>query len=60
VVGENFGGMFTGSGTDPNSGPLLALLAVTYWPVRANLTSARRGNPTLWLARTETIPQRRV
>jgi len=31
IVGENFGGMLTGSGTDPNSGPPLALLAVAYW-----------------------------
>ena len=32
VVGENFGAILTGTGTDPNSGPLLALLALTYWP----------------------------
>jgi hypothetical protein len=32
VVGENFGGIGAGSGTDPNSGPLLMLLAVAYWP----------------------------
>jgi hypothetical protein len=32
VVGENFGAVFTGSATDPNSGPLLALLAAAYWP----------------------------
>ena len=31
-VAEGLGGIFTGSGTDPNSGPLLALLALTYWP----------------------------
>jgi hypothetical protein len=29
---EALGGVFTGSGTDPSSGPLLALLAVAYWP----------------------------
>lgn len=39
VAGENFGGVFTGSGTDPNSGPLLALLAAAYWP-RAGLQRA--------------------
>jgi hypothetical protein len=33
VVGEAFGTIFTGGGTDPNSGPLLALLALAYWPV---------------------------
>jgi len=31
ITGEYFGGMFTGSGTDPNSGPLFLLLAVTLW-----------------------------
>jgi len=34
VLGENFGGIFTGSGTDPNSGPLLMLIAAAYWPHR--------------------------
>lgn len=32
VVGENFGAIFAGSATDPNSGLLLMLLAVAYWP----------------------------
>jgi hypothetical protein len=35
VFGEALGAIFTGSGTDPNSGPLLALLALAYWPARA-------------------------
>jgi hypothetical protein len=35
VVGEGFGGVFSGPATDPNSGPLLVLLAAAYWPVRA-------------------------
>jgi hypothetical protein len=35
VVGENFGAIFTGSATDPNSGLMLALLAAAYWPARA-------------------------
>jgi hypothetical protein len=34
VFGEAFGGILTGGGTDPNSGPLLMLLALAYWPVR--------------------------
>ena len=34
VLGENFGSIFTGSGTDPNSGPLLMLIAAAYWPYR--------------------------
>jgi len=31
-LAEGLGGVFTGGGTDPNSGPLLALLAVAFWP----------------------------
>ena len=38
VVGEAFGTILTGGGTDPNSGPLLALLALTYWPLAAAAT----------------------
>jgi hypothetical protein len=32
AIGQDFGGIFTGSATDPNSGLLLGLLAVAYWP----------------------------
>ena len=32
VLGENFGGILTGRGTDPNTGPLLILLAAAFWP----------------------------
>jgi hypothetical protein len=31
VVGQNFGGIFTGMGTDPNTGPLLVLFALCLW-----------------------------
>jgi hypothetical protein len=34
VVGENFGMILAGGATDPNSGPLLILLAIAYWPAR--------------------------
>ncbi len=30
VAGENFGGILSGSGTDPSSGPLLILLSIAY------------------------------
>lgn len=33
-VGQGLGGILTGAGTDPGSGPLLALLAAAFWPVR--------------------------
>lgn len=37
-LGEDFGGVFTGSGTDVNTGPLLILLVVAYWrPERQGL-----------------------
>jgi hypothetical protein len=45
AVGEAFGGILTGGGTDPNSGPLLILLALTYWPVRATATAPERTTP---------------
>ena len=35
IAGQDFGAIFTGSATDPNSGLLLALLAVAYWPAKA-------------------------
>ena len=35
----------TGGGTDPNSGLLLILLALTYWPVRAAVTAPARTAP---------------
>jgi hypothetical protein len=38
VVAENFGGIATGTGTDPNTGPLLVLLALAYWPRRERAT----------------------
>jgi len=34
-LGEGLGGILTGGGTDPNSGLLLALVTVAYWPVAA-------------------------
>jgi hypothetical protein len=35
VVGEALGGILVAGATDPNSGPLLMLLALAYWPVGA-------------------------
>jgi hypothetical protein len=32
AAGEQFGGILTGQATDPNTGPLLILIAVAYWP----------------------------
>jgi hypothetical protein len=35
VFAQAFGGILAGGATDVNSGPLLALLALAYWPLRA-------------------------
>jgi len=46
VFGEAFGTILAGGATDPNSGLLLILLAVTYWPTRTLTTApaaARRA-----------------
>jgi hypothetical protein len=45
VFGEAFGEIMAGGATDPNSGPLLALLALTYWPARAVVTAPARTAP---------------
>ncbi len=34
VVGEDLGEILAGGATDPGSGPLLVLIALTYWPLR--------------------------
>jgi hypothetical protein len=39
-VGQDFGEILTGQGTDPNSGPLLFLLALAYWPLRPQAAQA--------------------
>ncbi len=46
VAGEDFGAIFTGSATDPNSGLPLALLAVAYWPGRATTPAPPSPRPT--------------
>lgn len=40
VAVQNFGGILAGGATDPNSGPLVILLALIYWP----LTNPRASN----------------
>jgi len=41
VPGQDFGMILAGGATDPDSGPLLALLALAYWPARTALAAAR-------------------
>ena len=54
VVAEAFGGILAGGGTDPNSGPLLVLLALAYWPFRA--ASASTGAVSVLSAGVERGP----
>jgi hypothetical protein len=58
VFGEAFGGILAdGGGTDPNSGPLLALLSLAYWPLATAGPRARSpqadGPPVMAAGRTE-------
>ena len=43
AVGEAFGMILAGGATDPNTGPLLAILALAYWPARGPTTAADRA-----------------
>ncbi len=42
VFGQAFGMIMAGGATDPNSGPLLVLLALSYWPLTAAEGKAAR------------------
>jgi hypothetical protein len=43
VVAQALGGILASGATDPNSGPLLVLLALAYWPATAALSSDAEG-----------------
>jgi hypothetical protein len=43
IGGQNFGGILTGQGTDPGSGPLFVLLALTLFPTARNAVGALRS-----------------
>jgi hypothetical protein len=45
VVGEDFGEIPTGTATDPNTGPLLILLAAAYWPLQPGCPRERAVPP---------------
>jgi hypothetical protein len=45
VAGENFGGVLSGSATDPGSGLVLVLLAAAYWPGRFGLPRPAHQDP---------------
>ncbi|NYJ76184.1 hypothetical protein [Allobranchiibius huperziae] len=41
VVAQDFGGIATGQGTDPNSGLVLAVLALCFWPIHLTARDIR-------------------
>ena len=53
---EGLGGILTGGGTDPNSGLLLALLALAYWPLASAVLSAT-GQPDVVAATQPESPE---
>lgn len=48
-VAQDFGELLTGQATDPNSGPLLIVIAAAFWPV-AGMARRERVSPELLLA----------
>ena len=59
VFGEAFGAILAGGATDPNSGLLLILLALAYWPVRkppAVVAPAAAGSAAREAAEGEVTP----
>jgi hypothetical protein len=46
IFGEAFGAIMAGGATDPNSGPLLILLALAYWPLRKLPARSRSATET--------------
>ena len=52
VIGENFGGILTGQATDQNTGPLIVLVAIAFWPLSIRqqsplprITDPKAGEP---------------
>ena len=43
VATENFGGILASGATDPNSGPLVIMLAMIYWPLAQARPAAKDG-----------------
>jgi len=44
-LAQGLGGLFAGGSTDPNSGPLLVLLTLAYWPARAEAGTGPGAGP---------------
>jgi hypothetical protein len=46
-LAQGLGGILAGGATDPNSGPLLALLAVAYWPLASRAAATAPETPAV-------------
>ena len=59
LAGQDLGGVLTGTGTDPGTGPLLVLLAISLWPAAAAYRPAPRQQESLAPAdeTTQSFPQ---
>ncbi len=44
IFGQDLGGLFTGHATDPGSGPLLVLFAMSLWPVVGRAAQSQSDN----------------
>lgn len=58
VLGENFGQILSGQGTDPNSGPLLILIALAFWPLRGAREAQGSREPDADAGRASALPVR--
>ena len=50
IFGQNLGGLFSGSATDPDTGPLLVLLVLAYWTPVPRRSPAPAPQPARSLA----------
>ena len=56
VATENFGGILAGGATDPNSGPLVIILALTYWPLTLARTATSRPSSSTAGSKEALVP----
>jgi hypothetical protein len=56
IAVENVGGILAGGATDPNSGPLVILLILTFWPLSETPAGARGSTPPVPLVAVGTAP----
>ena len=59
VTAEQYGGILTGQATDPNTGPLLILLAAAFWP-GSRVPRLAGGLQDQFAGRRRLVPMREV